>query len=303
LWETIARTAGISYEWYEVESVADQLQAVQSGEADAALAGITITAEREDVLDFSYPYLDTGLQIMIRQDETSTIDNVLNAVLSPELVQFLIIFALLIFLVANLLWLVERRHSSHRSETYWHGLGKMMWWSAVTVIGYDDVAPVTHAGRLMALVWMFAGIFLIANLTATLSAGATVRQLRSSINDVADLRNQRVATVEGTTSAAYLLQAGIGYIGVNHIEEAYALLRAGDVAAIVFDAPVLLYHVRTHASDEFVMVGQTFSKEEYGIALPEDSPYRETINRAILRLFEDGTYEQLHNRWFGAPAS
>lgn len=299
LWDAIARATGITYELYEVETVADQLAAVQTGEADAALAGITITAEREAVLDFSFPYFDTGLQIMIRQDETSPIDHVLSALLSPQFVQFLLVFVLLIFAVANLLWLMERRRSQHVPENYFHGMSRMIWWSAVTVIGYDDVVPTTRAGRIMALVWMFAGIFLIANLTATLSAGATVRELRSNINDLADLRDQRVATVDGTTSSAYLLNAGIGYTGVSSIDEAYALLRNNEVQAVVFDAPVLMYYVNNQTDDAFVLVGQTFGKEEYGIALPENSLHRETINRAILSLLEDGTYQQIYNRWFG----
>jgi polar amino acid transport system substrate-binding protein len=301
LWDAIAKVAGITYEWYEVETVTDQLEAVQNGEADAALAGITITAEREAVLDFSFPYFDSGLQIMIRQDELSPINNVLSALLSPDFVQFLLVFLLLIFLVANILWFIERRQNEYVAETYWQGMGRMIWWSAVTVIGYDDVVPKTRAGRVMALVWMFAGIFLIANLTASLSAGATVRELRSNINDLSDLRSQRVATVDGTTSSAYLLNAGIGYTGVETIEEAYELLRNEDVEAVVFDAPVLRYYIKNQTDDEFVVVGQVFGKEEYGIALPENSPHRETINRAILGLLEDGTYQQIYNRWFGAP--
>lgn len=301
LWEAVARAAGISYEWVEVETVSDQLRAVQTGEVDAALAGITITAEREALLDFSFPYFNTGLHIMIRQDETSALENALSAVFSPQSVQFLALFLLLIFLVANGLWLIERRQSRYANESYLQGMERMLWWSAVTVIGYDDVAPATRAGRIMALVWMFAGIFLIANLTATLSAGATVRELRSNINDLSDLRNQRVATVDRTTSSAYLLNAGIGYTGVSHIDEAFDLLRSGAVQAVVFDAPVLLYHAISHPDDPFVIVGQIFGKEEYGIALPENSPHRERINRAILGLLEDGTYQQIYNRWFGAP--
>ncbi len=39
--------------------------------------------------------------------------------------------------------------------------------------------------------------------------------------------------------------------------------------------------------------------ENYGIALPTGSPYREPINQAILAMNEDGTYRQLYDRWFG----
>ncbi|MAS36905.1 MAG: amino acid ABC transporter substrate-binding protein [Anaerolineaceae bacterium] len=303
LWEAIASNAGLDYELYEVETVVDQLDAIQNGDADVAIAGITITAEREQVLDFSFPYFDAGLQIMVREDEITPISHALAAVLSPDFLQFLLMFVGLILVAAHILWFIERRRNPKISASYLPGISQMLWWSAVTVIGYDDVPPSTIGGRVMALIWMFAGIFLIANLTASLSAGATVRELQSSISDISDLRNNRVATVNGTTSAQYLATAGIRYTGTETIDEAYELLRDRNVEAVVYDAPVLLYYVITHEDDIFRTVGQPFGMEEYGIALPEGSPHRETINRAILSLLEDGTYQQIYNRWFGQAAS
>lgn len=303
LWDAIAQEMGQTYEFYEVETVTDQLDAVQNGEADAAIAGITITAEREALLDFSFPYFDAGLQIMIRDDQVSPIDNALNAVLAPEFLQFLGLFVVLILLASHVLWFIERRIHPEISPTYLKGIGRMLWWSAVTVIGYDDVPPRTFAGRVMALIWMFSGIFLIANLTASLSAGATVRELQSAISGVADLRTHRVATVEGTTSADFLRNAGVGYVGVSQVEDAYTLLRTRRVDAVVYDAPVLRYFARTEGRDDFRTVGSMFGVEEYGIALPEGSPLREPINRAILQLLENGTYQDIYNRWFGAESS
>ena len=41
------------------------IPAVQTGNADLAIAGITITDEREKVVDFSDPYYDSGLRILV----------------------------------------------------------------------------------------------------------------------------------------------------------------------------------------------------------------------------------------------
>src|SRR5262249_52384604 len=144
------------------------------------------------------------------------------------------------------------------------------------------------------------GVFLIANLTATLSAGATVRQLRSDIRTLADLRRQRVATVSGTTSANFLQVNGVPFTGVAVIDEAYSLLLNGQVDAIVYDAPVLRYYIQTSGNSDLQLVGQEFDTEKYGIALPTGSSYREPINRSTLKLLEDGTYRQIYERWFGA---
>ena len=47
------------------------LPALQSGQVDVATAGIGITPEREEVVDFSIPYLQTGLVIATRPSDTS----------------------------------------------------------------------------------------------------------------------------------------------------------------------------------------------------------------------------------------
>ncbi len=41
------------------------IPAVQTGNADLAIAGITITEEREKIVDFSDPYYDSGLRILV----------------------------------------------------------------------------------------------------------------------------------------------------------------------------------------------------------------------------------------------
>jgi polar amino acid transport system substrate-binding protein len=68
---------------------------------------------------------------------------------------------------------------------------------------------------------------------------------------------------------------------------------------LTHSAPVLRYFVNTEGAEVVQVVGQVFEPEKYGVALPANSPLRERINQAILRLQEDGTYQRIYNRWFG----
>ena len=47
------------------------------------------------------------------------------------------------------------------------------------------------------------------------------------------------------------------------------------------------------------LMPRIYRRENYGIALPAGSEQREEINRALLRLRENGTYEDLVQLWFG----
>ena len=56
------------------------LTAVQTGQSDMAMAGITVTPEREEVMDFSDSYA-TGVQVVIVKEDSpiQTVDDLANA--------------------------------------------------------------------------------------------------------------------------------------------------------------------------------------------------------------------------------
>src|SRR5205823_12419792 len=65
LWEAVAKEANLQFEMRNVESVPQMLETLKTKEADVAIAAISITAERHAMMDFSQPYLDSGLQILV----------------------------------------------------------------------------------------------------------------------------------------------------------------------------------------------------------------------------------------------
>lgn len=61
-----------------------------------------------------------------------------------------------------------------------------------------------------------------------------------------------------------------------------------------------MYYATTDGKDSVEVVGETFNIERYGIAFPQDSPFLETINLAILELIESGRYELIETKYFGS---
>jgi polar amino acid transport system substrate-binding protein len=128
----------------------------------------------------------------------------------------------------------------------------------------------------------------------------TVQGLRTNISSLADLPGKSVVTVAGSTSADYLTAQHIGFTTVTRVEDAYPLLESGQADAVVYDAPVLLYYAATGGKGKVEVVGQRLRPESYGIAVPTNSPLRKDLNRILLELEADGTYQGLYDRWFTA---
>lgn len=306
LWKRIAAEAGFSYEIYGVNSVAKLLDEVERGAADVATAGIGITSSRERVLNFSHPYFQSGLQIMVTDHEDdlwwASIVSLMQRFVSPQFLSVVAFLLVILLAAAHIMWYFERRSNpSEFSPNYWPGIWEAFWWSAVTAttVGYGDKTPRSFVGRIVALVWMFAAMFVLASFTAGVATTFALQEVKGFINGPEDLSGKQVATVRGSTAAEYLLFQGIQPHLFEQAEDAYQALLNDAVDAVVYDAPVLQHYVANAGQGRVKLVGVVFQSINYGVALPQDSPYRETINLALLKLIERKEYQQLHEAWFG----
>ncbi len=68
---------------------------------------------------------------------------------------------------------------------------------------------------------------------------------------------------------------------------------------MVYDAPNLLYYANGEGKGKVAVVGNLFEPQNYGLAVPQGSPLREKINRAILKLSESDELERIKRKWFG----
>ncbi len=303
LWNAVALEAGLAYDYVVLDTVVETLDAVRAGEADLAIAAITITEEREQTLDFSLPYYRSGLGILTGPPQDERVLDMIARTLTPSLLRLLAFLLISIVIAGHLIWLMERRDNPDFPKDYFHGVWEGIWWASVTVttVGYGDKTPRHVIGRVFGLFWMFAGLFIIANFTAGVTASLTTEQLTGAINGPQDLPGKSVATVAGSTSDQWLVSQGISHRTTEFIDESYALLESGEVDAVVYDFPVLQFYVLNSENESLRMAGGVFSTELYGIALQPGSVYGERIDRALLRVIENGTYEDIHIRWFGAP--
>jgi polar amino acid transport system substrate-binding protein len=301
LWAAVALELGLEYEYVVVDTVEELLESVMDGTADVAVAAISITKEREEVIDFSFPYFESGLGIMTRLEPSTPMRDIAMVALTPAIWRLFIALFFVIIVAGHVIWLMERHRNEDFSKGYLQGVWDGIWWATVTVttVGYGDRVPRYWFGRIFALIWMVMGLFIIANFTANVTTELTVSRLNSSISGPGDLPGKRVATVKGSTASQWLSMRGIGHIPVAVIDDAYAMLEEGHVQAVVYDYPILLYHVYQYGGGDLEMAGEPFNSEDYGIAYPQGSPLREDINRALLTLIEDGTYDRISNFWYG----
>lgn len=300
LWDEVARRMHVEFTWNVLPSGAELLESVERHDADVAIAAIAMTPEREAMVDFSHPYFDSGLQIMVRAQDESAFLSTLRSIPWLAIGQLFAAAIAIIFLLAHLLWLIERRRNNQDfSKSYPRALGEGLW-ATMLIIATGEYGERSAPGVIkrvtVVLMWLL-GVVLIAQLTATVTSSQTVQRLQSTIRGPDDLPGKTIASMSGTVAADYLTQRGLRFTSVNYGPDAIQMLAQGEVQAVVFDAPTLQYWAK-QGSGIVQVVGPVFRPEKYGIAVAEGSALRKPINEALLELYVDGTYERIHAAWF-----
>jgi polar amino acid transport system substrate-binding protein len=308
LWNAIAERLNLTTRFEVAPDVRALLDLVRGGKAQVGVAAISITSAREANFDFSQPILSAGLQIMIRgkaDSEVQPLHELLKLLLSPAILVWLGIAALLVIVPAHLVWFFERMHPSGIIPTraYIPGIFHAMFWAASTLATQGEHMPRHWIARIVALFWMFTGVVFVAFYTAQLAATLTVQQIQGGIGGPDDLKGRRVAATAGSTAAAVLRELRADVVEVSRMDSGYDALLDGSVDAIVFDAPVLMYYAANEGEGRVQLVGTPFRPEDYGIAFANGDPLRKHVNQALLALREDGTYRRIHEKWFKAASA
>ena len=179
LWQTMAQDLGWQYEWVEVP-LAKTIAAVADGTVDIAITSLSITAEREAIVEFSHPYYISGLARGYREGGSGWLA-MLRAFVSMGFLSAVGSLLLVLLVAGALVWLFERKANPEQfgGGGVARGLGAGLWWSAVTMttVGYGDKAPKTVGGRVVGLIWMFVSLIIVASFTAAIAAALTANRL------------------------------------------------------------------------------------------------------------------------------
>lgn len=300
LWELLAVELDLNTTFVRVDSFSTMLDLIKNGEADAAVANISITASRETDMDFTQPIFDSGLQIMIPHDGQRT--SIVSALFTWDIFYAISIAIVLLFGGGMLMWVFEREASDYFRRPAKEAAFPAFWWALNLVAngGFEERMPQSRAGRGFAVILVVASLFVVSVFVATITAAMTVDALKGNVNSLADLEGKRVGTIAGSTAAEFMENRDVSHISIDTLDEMFTAFEQGDLEAVIFDKPILAYYAATRGAKTAQLVERVFQPESYGIALPTGSPLQEPLNQSLLRMREDGTYDRLRSSWFGA---
>jgi polar amino acid transport system substrate-binding protein len=302
LWRHVADELHLRYRFVEVPDVPGLIDGVAEGKFDIAVAALTVTAGRAQILDFTQPFYATGLGIAVPAGGEASWAPIIRTLTSFGFAQAIASLVGLALAVGILVWLFERRHNEDFGGGVTKGLSSGVWWStvAMTQRSTGNFGPQTLPGRIVAIVWMVGSIVTIAVFTASITSVLTIRHLQGAVHGVSDLSTVRVGAMVGTSTEDALIHQQIAYRKFASLPDGLDALRARKLDAFVYDKPLLAWAIRQRYASSVDLVDATFDPQEYAFVLPRNSPLRNALDVAILNAVHSDWWEQTVFRYLGS---
>ncbi|XP_016049919.1 glutamate receptor 1 isoform X4 [Erinaceus europaeus] len=298
------------------------------GRADVAVAPLTITLVREEVIDFSKPFMSLGISIMIKKPQKS----------KPGVFSFLdplayeiwmcIVFAyigvsVVLFLVSRFSpyeWhseeFEEGRDQTASDQSNEFGIFNSLWFSLGAFMQQGcDISPRSLSGRIVGGVWWFFTLIIISSYTANLAAFLTVERMVSPIESAEDLAKQTeiaYGTLEAGSTKEFFRRSKIAVfekmwtymksaepsVFVRTTEEGMIRVRKSKGKYAYLLESTMNEYIEQRKPCDTMKVGGNLDSKGYGIATPKGSALRNPVNLAVLKLNEQGLLDKLKNKWW-----
>ena len=309
LWKKIVASTGLRFVFVEMpfEQI---LPALAEGKLDVAVGEMAITAEREEAVRFTQPYLTSSAGAAMHPKAASMdwrkfADNFFSRTLA------LVLLGILagMILVSLLIWALERHHDVGHFRGGLEGFGSALWFSASTVtgVGYGDKIPGTFFGRIISFVWMLAGVLLLAGFTATVAASLSAASLANlngpRVKELGDLRHFSCGVIRGSLTQQIFTGDGVGFRDYETFDEAFQALADGQIESVVGDKICLRYLVKQWAqrTPPVHLVISSVTNENVFIGIPTRPglPEYHAINLAVLEAISTMSWQATLRRWLG----
>ncbi|KAF5936362.1 hypothetical protein HYC85_027491 [Camellia sinensis] len=290
----------------------DMVYQVYLGKLDAVVGDTTIIASRSQYVDFSLPYTESGVSMMVPiRDNRRKNAWVFLKPLTWEL--WVTSFCSFIF-VGFVVWVLEHRINEDFRGPPSHQMGSIFWFSFSTMVFAHREKVVSNLGRFVVIIWCFVVLILTQSYTASLTSMLTVQQLTPTVTDVKELINKRENVGYQKDSFVHELLKRMGLDDTTlkvygSPEELDELFSSGSIAAAFDEIPYIKLFLAKYCS-KYTTVAPIYKTDGFRLwclsyifndlqVFPIGSPLLHDVSRAVLNVTEGEKMVGIERAWFG----
>jgi polar amino acid transport system substrate-binding protein len=303
LWEVVAGNLDLATHYVAYPTFRELVDATRNGEIDAAVTNLTITHDRAETISFTQPWYDAGLRILVADEGSAGFWSVVSGLNDAgHLRAYGWLLAVIIAATIGFT-LFDRKFDPDFPRRWREGIAESFH-HVISIAAAGKAGARKNlfgwVGRLWQAIWVIVGVGVIAYITSSVTSVMTAVSIERGIHSLADLPGKTVGVFTGSVAEDFVTELGIASRSYPDIDTAAGAMKAGNIDAIVGDAPILEHFAHNKPQENVTVVGNIFHPDKYGFAFPHDSELTQPVTLQILQLIEDGTVEELRNRYFGS---
>ncbi|CAL8150958.1 unnamed protein product [Prunus armeniaca] len=266
---------------------------------DAAVGSISILANRYQHAEFTAPYTESGL-VMIVPVRSRTREKAWLFIKPFTNAMWVLIGATSIY-NGFVIWLIERNHCPELKGSISNQVGTLIWLAFSTLFSLNGNKLKSNLSRITMVVWLFMSLVITQTYTAKLASLLTLPQLEPTVVDVFALQNSNAMV--GCAGASYISKYLEEVLHFHHnniknfsgADEYAPALRSQEVAALFLNLPLAKVFLAENCKS-FTMTGPTYSVGGFGFAFPRGSQLLPSVTQAMLKVSEKGTLQDLERK-------
>ncbi|XP_028786840.1 glutamate receptor 2.9-like [Neltuma alba] len=279
---------------------------------DAVVGDVTIVANRSRFVDFTLPYTETGVSMIVTAKHGR--HRTMWIFVKPFSWGLWLSIAIASISIGFVISIMERNvnnlpeRGSQTTSPKQLNVVTILWFPLLQAVLPDREVVVKSCSRFVLMVWLLLAFVLMQSYTASLTTILTVDQLQPSFLNVNDLR-------KGGYYVGYQANSFVRDLLVNRLKLDPSKLRAydnlseyhqalskgsqgGGVAAIFDEIPFLKLYLNKFGSN-YVMAGPTYRADGFGFAFQLGSNLTSHFSRAILNVTESDIMDRIQKKYFG----
>ncbi|XP_071686046.1 glutamate receptor 2.7-like [Rutidosis leptorrhynchoides] len=281
----------------------DLLYNLSDAKYDAVVGDVTILAERSDYVDFTLPYTEAGVAMIVPIKDERKSAWIFMRPLEKGL--WITIGAFFIY-TGFVVWVLEHRVNKEFRGTPHQQIGMIFWFSFSTLVYAHREKLISNLSRFVVIVWVFVVLVLTSSYTASLTSMLTVQQLQPKYTDIIKImRNgESVGYQDGSFVFNMLIKMGFddsklkNYTTFEQYDHALEIgSQRGGVSAIMDELPYIRVFLAQYCT-KYTMTGPTYKTAGFGFAFPKGSPLVHDVSRAVLQVTEE-QMTNISKQWFG----
>ncbi|PIA28569.1 hypothetical protein AQUCO_06800018v1 [Aquilegia coerulea] len=268
---------------------------------DAVVGDTTITFNRSLIVDFTLPYTEGGVAMMVlnkRNDKKSA-----WIFLQPLKMDLWLTTGAFFILTGFVIWVLEHRiNKAFRGPPSQH-VGMIFWFPLSTLVFAHRERIVSNLARLVVIIWIFVVLILNSSYTASLSSILTVERLQPTVTTIEQLKKngdyvgfQKGSFVPDLLKDMNLDESKFRYF--SSPKEMNEALQNDGITAFFATVPYIKLYA-TKYCNRYTMIGPINKTEGYGFVFPRESPLVSDVSRALLKILETEKIKELDNALFG----